>query len=92
LLLCIQVLPDRMVLGFTTDPYMSRSSPYCTDVAKAFNLPIFHVNGDDPEAVVSATLCVGRSCMRQSLCLYGRIGGLGSCLRGRRHVATRVQG
>ncbi|MWP36372.1 2-oxoglutarate dehydrogenase E1 component [Rhodobacter sphaeroides] len=41
-------------IGFTTAPSFSRSSPYPTDIALMVEAPIFHVNGDDPEAVVHA--------------------------------------
>ncbi|HXV37777.1 MAG TPA: 2-oxoglutarate dehydrogenase E1 component, partial [Myxococcota bacterium] len=41
-------------IGFTTSPVAARTGPYCSDVAKSNHVPIIHVNGDDPEAVVAA--------------------------------------
>jgi 2-oxoglutarate dehydrogenase E1 component len=50
-------------IGFTTVPSAARSSPYPSDIAKAVQVPIFHVNGDDPEAVVEvANIAVEYRC------------------------------
>lgn len=43
-------------IGFTTLPRDSRSTPYCTDIARAFGSPVFHVNAEDPESCVYVTL------------------------------------
>lgn len=43
-------------IGFTTTPDEARSTRYCTDIARMIEAPIFHVNGDDPMAVVFATM------------------------------------
>ncbi len=50
---CIHIIVNNQI-GFTTAPSFSRTSPYPTDIALMVEAPIFHVNGDDPEAVVHA--------------------------------------
>jgi len=54
-------------IGFTTNALDARSTIYCTEVAKMVHAPIFHVNGDDPDAVVAATeLALAYRCRFQS--------------------------
>ncbi len=49
----IHIITNNQV-GFTTDPEEARSTPYAADMAKGFNVPIIHVNADDPEACLGA--------------------------------------
>ena len=49
----VHIITDNQV-GFTTDPDDSRSTPYASDLAKGFNVPIVHVNADDVEASIAA--------------------------------------
>lgn len=50
---CVHIVVNNQI-GFTTDPANSRSTRYCTDLGKAFDCPILHVNANDPEAVTYA--------------------------------------
>jgi multifunctional 2-oxoglutarate metabolism enzyme len=49
----IHIIQNNQI-GFTTDPEEGRSTPYAADMAKGFNVPIIHVNADDPEACLAA--------------------------------------
>ena len=61
----IHVIVNNQI-GFTTTPAEARSTLYCTDVAKMIQVPIFHVNGDEPDAVVY--------CVKQALAYRQRFG------------------
>jgi 2-oxoglutarate dehydrogenase E1 component len=56
-------------IGFTTAPDDSRSSPYCTDITRMLRCPVFHVNGEDPEAVAQAVRLAAdyRQCFAQDV-------------------------
>jgi len=75
----IHVIVNNQV-GFTTNPDNARSTMYCSDLGKAFDIPIFHCNGDDPMAVVTAfEMAVewrqqfGQDCIIDMIC-YRRFG------------------
>eukprot|EP00612_Vaucheria_litorea_P005795 CAMPEP_0171464818 /NCGR_PEP_ID=MMETSP0945-20130129/8029_1 /TAXON_ID=109269 /ORGANISM="Vaucheria litorea, Strain CCMP2940" /LENGTH=956 /DNA_ID=CAMNT_0011992071 /DNA_START=277 /DNA_END=3147 /DNA_ORIENTATION=+ len=75
----IHVIVNNQV-GFTTDPENSRSTDYCSDLGKTFEIPIFHCNGDDPLSVCTALeLAVewrqtfGEDCIVDMIC-YRRMG------------------
>ena len=50
----IHVIVNNQI-GFTTSPHDARSTPYCSGIARMLGVPIFHVNGEDPEAVLAVT-------------------------------------
>lgn len=54
-------------IGFTTSPKSARSTYYCTDIARAFNAPVFHVNAEDPESCVAAA-CIAMELLREFRC------------------------
>ncbi len=56
---CIHIVTNNQI-GFTTLPADSRSTRYCTDIAKMIDAPVFHVNGDDAEAVVHVARIAAR--------------------------------
>jgi 2-oxoglutarate dehydrogenase E1 component len=75
----IHVVVNNQV-GFTTDPANARSTMYCSDIGKSFNIPIFHCNGDDPLSVTTAfEMAVewrqqfGEDCVIDMVC-YRRLG------------------
>jgi 2-oxoglutarate dehydrogenase E1 component len=75
----VHIIVNNQV-GFTTDPKNGRSTMYSSDLGKAFNIPIFHCNGDDPNAVVMAfeMACewrqqFGEDCIIDLIC-YRRFG------------------
>lgn len=76
---CVHIIINNQI-GFTTDPRLARTSYHCTSVVKGIGAPIFHVNGDDVEAVVAVCKLAGewrqkflRDCVVDIVC-YRRHG------------------